>query len=91
SIDKVLRTLPMDFYCGKKHRYRGIFCKFGESIAKFDEKWGIFKSPKPPKRVCRYAEQSRNGLLFIWMNETPPRGRSIATVRVLLRDATRSG
>ncbi|MEN6417608.1 MAG: hypothetical protein ABFC73_01665, partial [Clostridiaceae bacterium] len=58
SIDKVLRTLPMDFYCGKKHRYRGIFCKFGESIAKFDEKWGIFESPKPPKRVCRYAEEN---------------------------------
>ena len=37
----------MDFYCGKKHRYRGIFCKFGESIAKFDEKWGIFESPNP--------------------------------------------
>ncbi len=48
SIGKALHTLSMDFYCGKKHRYRGTFCKFGELIAKFDEKWGIFESHKPP-------------------------------------------
>ena len=30
SIDKVLRPLPMVFYCVKKHRSCGVFSKFGE-------------------------------------------------------------
>ena len=48
SIDKVLRTLPMDFYCGKKCRLR-ILATANES-PNLISLWGIFESPTPPDR-----------------------------------------